>query len=157
MSVLVRLQSWAHAMTKEIYRKSCGVVPVYRDGKDFFFLLVHQNNGHWAFPKGGIEDGESEVETALRELKEETGIILSSLPADSRIFEEYTIEEKEYGLATKQVVYFVGLVGSKDVIVQKEEIQGFKWLSFEEALGQLTYDGTREVLKKANVYLENKV
>lgn len=128
---------------------------VYKNKKENLFLLIHQNNGHWAFPKGGMEQGESKMETALRELKEETGITLNSLLDNSRIFEEYKILEKDLSITTKQVVYFVGFSDTQEVLMQEEEIQDFIWLSFHEALDKLTYDGTREVLKKANTYIES--
>ena len=56
--------------------KSCGAV-VYRDGKNGFeWLLIRQNQGHWCFPKGHVKDGENEHETAFREVKEETGLLI---------------------------------------------------------------------------------
>jgi len=139
-------------MGKKIYKKSCGVIPVYEQGDKKLFLVIHQNNGHWAFPKGGMEEGESEEKTALRELGEEAGIGVSTLMPDSRILEEYDIEE-ECGLVLKQVVYFIGLVDGLDVKIQKEEIQDFAWLSFDKALARMTYNSTRRVLRKANDYL----
>lgn len=52
------------------YEKSCGAI-VIEDGK---VLLVKHNAGHWDFPKGHVEEGETEFETAIREVKEETNI-----------------------------------------------------------------------------------
>ncbi|MBR6598855.1 MAG: NUDIX domain-containing protein, partial [Oscillospiraceae bacterium] len=58
-----------------LYEKSCGGV-VYRKshGNLEILLIKHINSGHWSFPKGHIEANETEQETALREIKEETGI-----------------------------------------------------------------------------------
>lgn len=55
--------------------KSCGAL-VYRKyhGNTEILLIKHLNSGHWSFPKGHVEEGETEVETAIREIKEETGI-----------------------------------------------------------------------------------
>ena len=55
--------------------KSCGAV-VYRmeDGSPEILLIKHRNGGHWAFPKGHVEKNETESETALREIQEETGL-----------------------------------------------------------------------------------
>ena len=58
-----------------LHEKSCGAI-VYRKyhGNLEILLIKHVNSGHWSFPKGHVEAGETEVETALREIKEETGI-----------------------------------------------------------------------------------
>ena len=58
-----------------IREKSCGAL-VYRKKQDRLELLLirHKNGGHWSFPKGHVETGETEPQTALREIKEETGL-----------------------------------------------------------------------------------
>ena len=54
------------------YEKSCGAV-VFRIGeRGPEALVIHQNAGHWGFPKGHVEPGEDEEQTALREILEET-------------------------------------------------------------------------------------
>ena len=55
--------------------KSCGAV-VFRNKNDNIQVLLirHLNGGHWAFPKGHVEKGETEEQTALREILEETGL-----------------------------------------------------------------------------------
>ena len=55
--------------------KSCGVL-VLRQQEDelYVVLLRHRFGGHWSFPKGHVEAGESERQTALREVREETGL-----------------------------------------------------------------------------------
>ena len=53
--------------------KSCGIIPYLLIDNEIHYLLVKQNNGFICFPKGHVEIGESEEETALRECFEETG------------------------------------------------------------------------------------
>ena len=57
------------------HEKSCGAI-VYRKshGNTEILLIKHINSGHWSFPKGHMEDGETEIETAIREIKEETSV-----------------------------------------------------------------------------------
>ena len=57
------------------YEKSCGAI-VYRryHGNIQILLIKHINSGHWSFPKGHVEFGETEPETAIREIMEETNI-----------------------------------------------------------------------------------
>ena len=59
------------------YEKSCGAI-VFRKfhGNIELLLIKHANGGHWSFPKGHVEEGETEVETALREVHEETGLTI---------------------------------------------------------------------------------
>ena len=58
-----------------LYEKSCGGIIFYKTKQNTKILLVKNNNGrYWSFPKGHIEDGETEQETAIREIKEETGL-----------------------------------------------------------------------------------
>ncbi len=58
-----------------LYEKSCGGIIFYKTRQNVKILLVKNNNGrYWSFPKGHIEDGETEQETAIREIKEETGL-----------------------------------------------------------------------------------
>ena len=54
--------------------KSCGALVVRRGKNETEILLIKHNGGHWAFPKGHVEAGESEEQTALREVQEETGL-----------------------------------------------------------------------------------
>ena len=58
--------------------KSCGAI-VFRKfhGNVEILLINHANGGHWSFPKGHVEDGETEVETATREIFEETGLTVT--------------------------------------------------------------------------------
>lgn len=108
-------------------------------------LLVHHIAGHWGFPKGHLEKGESPRQAAVRELKEETGITEVALQNDP-IVQKYHFEKD--GLQVDKVVsYFVGTVANKDIIIQTEELQGFAWLTYEQALERLTF--SKEVLRQA--------
>ena len=63
-------------MTKE---KSCGGIIYKQENEVYKFLRIKPILGHWGFSKCHVEDGETEVETAIREIKEETGFWMSSL------------------------------------------------------------------------------
>ena len=86
--------------------KSCGALVYKWEGQTpCLLLLKHKFGGHWSFPKGHVEPGETEIETALREVREETGLELS-LQEGFRESVEYF--PKPY--IKKQVVYFLGEV-----------------------------------------------
>ena len=74
-NMLARLRNVKLINISCLYEKSCGAVIFYKTRQDTKILLVKNNNGrYWSFPKGHIEDGENEHQTAIREIKEETGL-----------------------------------------------------------------------------------
>ena len=129
--------------------KSCGAVIFNDEDK---VLIVKHNAGHWDFPKGHMEAGETETQTAIREVKEETNI-------DIDIIEEYRYEShyspKEN--VEKTVVFFLAKNKSEKLEKQDAEIANIGWFSYKEALDIITYDNAKELYKKAyNDYI-NKV
>ena len=99
--------------------KSCGVL-VLRQQEDelYVVLLRHRFGGHWSFPKGHVEAGESERQTALREVREETGLTGIKLMDGFRESVEYSPKPG----VKKQVVYFLGTTEQEKLIRQEEEI-----------------------------------
>lgn len=111
-------------------------------------MLLHYEAGHWDFPKGKIEKGETKKEAALRELKEEAGIT-AEIDND---FEEsfvYFFRDKEGILIKKEVYFFTGQASSVKITLSFEHID-HAWLTFEDAIKKLTYDNAKELLKMLN-------
>lgn len=127
---------------------SCGVVPVHwRDGEPWF-LLVRHRSGHWSFPKGRIEAGETPLQTALRELGEETGIRECELYPG--VFFEERYRMMKFGKPkTKAVRYFLGKVANPEVRMQVEEIMDHAWLPADEARVRLTFAEAKRILAEA--------
>lgn len=127
-----------------IKEKSCGAV-VFKKHKDGFrFVLVQQRyGGHYGFPKGHVENSESEVMTAYREVKEETGLDVKLL--DSHRAEVNYSPKKG---VTKQVVYFLAEAKTIELKKQDEEILDVKWLDADQVLTQLTFENDRKLFKK---------
>lgn len=109
------------------FEKSCGVLP-YRieNGRKAFLLVFETFSKCWSIPKGHVEAGESEVQTAMRELYEETGLT-AKLDTSHCASIEYSISR----FARKQVVFFLGEVAGVPK-VREGEIDRFKWVSAEE-------------------------
>ena len=95
-----------------LHEKSCGAI-VYRKshGNTEILLIKHVNSGHWSFPKGHVEGNETELETAQREIKEETGIDVILDPT----FRE-TVSYSPKKDTHKIVVYFLAKAKNFDFI-----------------------------------------
>ena len=109
-----------------LFRKSCGIIPLRYFGGRKEFLLLLQNNGCWSFPKGHMEAGETEEATALRELREESGLRATILTGEKAVI-EYSIPPN----IQKQVVFFLGQVEGT-VTLQEGEVRKYKWVTPEE-------------------------
>ncbi len=126
--------------------KSCGVI-VYRGEGRRQYLVLHYEEGHWDLPKGHVEAGESETQTALRELQEETGITEVDLVFGFREAIEY-FYRREGRTMHKEVVFFLARTPTETVRLSDEHI-GFVWLPYAEALDRLTFKNAKELLMKA--------
>ena len=130
------------------YEKSCGAV-IFDNDK---ILVIKQVKGHWGFPKGHVEEGETEVQTAIREIKEETNLDVK-IDESKRFVERYSPEE---GIE-KDVVFFVAKKVGGEIKVQEEEVTETKWVAPIEAMEILTYESSKRILEKVLiVYLQLK-
>ena len=132
------------------YVKSCGFI-VYKqmDGENYY-LIIKSTNGDVGFPKGHVESGETELQTAIRELKEETNV-------DVEIIEGFR-KQIEYPLpkrpdVIKQSVYFLGRAVTDDVICQEGEVINAAFVSYDDAMRTLTFEDTRRLLEDAKTYV----
>ena len=126
--------------------KSCGAL-VFRKIFDVTQILLIKNRkgSHWSFPKGHVEEGETEQETALREVKEETGINIEIIDG----FRE-TVHYKPSRNIEKDVVYFVAYSDPKQVIVrQKEEVSQCGWFFLTGIENKLTFKNDKVLIRLA--------
>lgn len=127
--------------------KSCGIV-VFNEDK---VLLVHHNLGHWGIPKGHIELGETDEETALREVFEETGVSVSIIEG----FKEKITYSPQKGIE-KDVYFFIGIPNNNNLEPQHSEVSEAKYVSFNESLKLITYNEEKNILKNAIKFWEDK-
>lgn len=130
------------------HEKSCGVIPIWFDGKRWRFLLVQQKSINWGIPRGHVEAGETEEQTALRELREETGVRVSRLFNDCRYTTRYSFSWGEKRIAMNLVV-FLGLVEEPRFRAQREEILDIHWFDFPSAKKILGTLSTGTLLQRA--------
>jgi 8-oxo-dGTP pyrophosphatase MutT (NUDIX family) len=127
---------------------SAGAVIFRRESEKIFFLLLHYHGGHWDFAKGKVEEGEKLIETARREIGEETGITNVVISSDFHEEIKYTFSH-EQKIIHKKVIFFLAETETKDVTISHEHIDHV-WLTFEDAMNKITYENARNILDKAN-------
>lgn len=132
------------------HEKSCGAIVCRKYHGNLEILLVqHLMGGHWSFPKGHVEKGETEIQTALREIKEETGIEVMI----DHTFRQTVIYSPKQDVI-KKVVYFIARAKNYDFSPQPEEISQIRWLQFDAAYSYLTHEKDKQLLKKARPFLK---
>ena len=130
--------------------KSAGAVVFRETEKGRLFLLL-QNAGRWDFPKGGVEKGETELQTVLREVKEESGLSdVSVVPGFRRVI-EYFYRRNNKNIH-KQVVYLLASTKDSKVKISFEH-QGFGWFPYGEALEKASYDNSKKILREADSFI----
>ena len=130
-----------------IQEKSCGCIVI----KNNRVLVVEHNQGHIGFPKGHVEANESEEETAIREVKEETGI---DVKVDKT--HRYTVHYSPRENVEKEVVFFLGEEVGGELSPQFSEVAAAYYMPIDEALTKVNYKSVQEVLKEALSDIKNK-
>lgn len=131
--------------------KSCGALVYSIQNQTKCLLLIkHKQGGHWSFPKGHVEAGESEHQTALREVKEETGLSIELLDG----FRQQVTYSPRPGVS-KDVVYFLGYAQDTRTQRQESEISDLRWVDLDESAAYLTYDNDKMLLAKAKTFMQN--
>lgn len=134
----------------EIEITSGAVVYRKNNGEIEYLLLESQNKGHfWGFPKGHVEGNETLEETAKREIKEETQLVL---PIDTS-FHVYTEYDLPNGNRKQMTLYTADLTQSEDIHLQAEEIKNCGWFNYADARERLTYDNLKQLLDQVNDHL----
>lgn len=134
---------------------SFGIIPIILEQNQWKVLLVQHHSGHWAFPKGHPENHETPLESAERELFEETGLRVEKVLSTVALRENYFFRHQEQ-LINKKVDYFMALVEGK-IVLQAEEIQASQWLSLEEAIVQMTFKEGKSLCLQAKNFLESSL
>lgn len=138
-----------------IFEMSCGAVVFFNSGEEILYLIVKQNKksgGHWGFSKGKVEKKEHEIETAKREIFEETGIWVEFINGFKEQV-EYTCK----GNVCKTVIYFLGKANTTKTKTQFNELDDSRFVNFVEATKLLTYESSKRILNLANNYIIDNI
>jgi 8-oxo-dGTP pyrophosphatase MutT (NUDIX family) len=121
------------------------------DQRDF------RSDEYWTFAKGTPEEGETPLETAIRETKEEVGIEFNSVIEEPSFTTHPYILHNEDGIEIhKLVTYYIGFARTRQFTVEEKEIVKARWCTFEEARDLITYDFTRVIIDKVDTYLRSE-
>jgi 8-oxo-dGTP pyrophosphatase MutT (NUDIX family) len=141
--------------------KSTGAIIFRREnGKIFYLLLYYPSLSHraeknfWDFPKGHIEKGENEIDTAKREIFEETGIKEIKFLDGFKEQIKYFFKWKGKNIL-KYVTFYLAETNQKEIKISPEHLD-WCWAEFETALTLLTHKNSKDILKKAKAFLEGK-
>ncbi len=134
------------------HEKSCGAVVFAKSDGALLVLVEDMRQGHVSLPKGHVENGETESQTAEREILEETGL---HVRVDTGFRRKVTYRPAPYVI--KDVVFFVALTDSMDTRNQEEEVSGIRFLPVEDAIRALTFQSDRDVARAAHDYMTEKL
>lgn len=132
-----------------IWEKSCGGIIVMNKDNEKKFLVIKQRSGYYGFPKGHVEDGETEEETALREVYEEVGL----KPTVVDGFRETLDYQVRQGVM-KEAVFFLMEEIEGNVMADKEEVLEYLWLDYKSVWKKITFQEEKEAFLRAYEYLK---
>ena len=132
------------------FEKSCGAVVYTEIDGIIKYVLIQSVEGVWGFPKGHMERGETEEETALREIYEEVHLKVDILNG-FRTTDEHTLPNKENVI--KQIVYFCAVYKNQEAVPQDIEVSSVVLVTYEEALRLFQFESSKRILTEANNFL----
>ena len=132
------------------YEKSCGAVVFTRLNGERRYVIIRSLEGYYGFPKGHMEAGETEEQTALLEIYEETGLTVHILEG-FRCEDEYGIPNKP-GII-KRIVYFAAEFENQEPRHQPDELMSVALMSFDEAMNAFQWDSSKRILREVDGFL----
>lgn len=137
----------------KIEEESFGIIPLkLEEGQWKVLLIMHRGGRHWAFPKGHGDPGETSLQSAHRELKEETGLEVEKLLQEEPLIEKYQFYRKKE-VVVKTVQYFPAIVFGT-LKLQAEEIRAAKWVLLKDAVQFLTFTEAKAMCQKVMTLME---
>lgn len=134
-----------------IIEKSCGAVVFTRENESIKYVIIESKEGFFGFPKGHIENNETELETARREVLEETGLQVEFLE-NFRTEDSHTFQ-RNGETRMKHVVYFLAEFSNQVPLAQETELNNIYLMDYETALSSFQFESSKRILTEAHKYL----
>ena len=136
-----------------IKEKSVGCVTFYLKEDQRYYLLLRYISNHWGLVKGHIEANETEKQTLIREIHEETKLEEFEIIPNFKESDTYTYSRNKKKI-DKLVSYYLVKSNNFNIIISDEHKE-YIWLKYEEAIDKITYKNTKAILKKAEMLLKS--
>lgn len=134
---------------------SCGAVVFTREDGCIRYVIIRSKEGFYGFPKGHREGAESEEDTALREILEETGLTVTLL--DGFRTEDCHPFTRDGETRMKHVVYFLAKYAHQTPTVQVSELDGIRLMDYDAAMNAFQFENSRRILSEAHQFLSTKL
>ena len=136
-----------------IYEESFGTIALNKQNDIWFTFLVKNKSGnHWGFPKGHANLSETQKDAAIRELKEETNLVVLKFLSQIPLVEQYTFQRDSSKVAKKVYYYLVEV--TKDDKITSDEILDGKWIEIKKAKDLITFDASKKIANQVEIFLE---
>ena len=137
-----------------IKEKSVGCVTFYLKENQRYYLLLRYISNHWGLVKGHIEANETEKQTLIREIYEETKLEEFEIIPNFKESDTYTYSRNNQRF-DKLISYYLVKSNNFNIIISNEHKE-YTWLKYEEAIDRVTYKNTKVILKKAEMLLKSQ-
>ncbi len=134
-----------------ITEKSCGAVVFIKENGQIKYVIIKSQEGFYGFPKGHMEGIETEIQTALREVAEETGLSVH-IVSGFRTEDSYPFN-RSGKTRIKHIVYFLAEYSNQTPIVQETELSSIDLMEFDTAISAFQFDSSKRILAKAHDFL----
>ncbi|MDO8668965.1 MAG: NUDIX domain-containing protein [Candidatus Buchananbacteria bacterium] len=145
-----------------IREKSVGIILFRYNNRDkeVQYLVLYHRGTYWQFPKGRVEAGESEIETAKRELMEETAISNVSIIKGWRQQTQFFFQEERVGkkeLIKKDYILYLAKMPKGAEVKISNMHNGYAWFNYKVAGKYLKFKSLKEIIKEADSYVEKQI
>lgn len=134
-----------------IIEKSCGAVVFTKNAEGIEYVIIESKEGYYGFPKGHVENNETELETARREVLEETGLQVEFLE-NFRIEDSHPFQ-RNGETRMKYIVYFLAEFSNQFLRAQESELNSIHLMDYETAMSSFQFENSKRILKEAHKFL----
>ncbi len=141
-----------------IHEKSAGLIVFRRHPQEGTqYLVLYHRGSYWNFPKGKMEQGESEIETAIRETEEEAGLKNLKIIDGFREQTQFFFKERRLGqeeFIKKDFAIYLAEAKMTDELKLSHEHNGYAWLDLSNAQKFLKFKNLKEILVEAEAHIK---